>query len=102
LNAALTHRSELLGEAARDHSHWVFPVLVENPSEVVSHLRAEGFDATTRSSFIAIDEGQDISSINSKQFTERVVFLPIDYPMTSAELDRLGNSFLEVAHLKKA
>jgi dTDP-4-amino-4,6-dideoxygalactose transaminase len=42
------------GRAAPLRTHWVFPVQARDPARLVARLRSAGFDATRRSSLVAI------------------------------------------------
>jgi dTDP-4-amino-4,6-dideoxygalactose transaminase len=80
---------EVFGRAATDRKHWVFAVGSSEPAHLVRDLRAAGFDATTRSSLVAVvptDGGDAPPAI--REMLERVVFVPIAPNATRAERAR--------------
>lgn len=74
------------GRAARDRTHWVFPVATSSPGAVIESLRKAGFDATAATSSIAaIDAPGDRSHLRpekSIRLMKQVVFVPV-YPELS-------------------
>ena len=60
------------------HVHWVFPILCDNPQELVDRLRAEGFDATRCATMVPIAESQP----RLEKSFGRLVYLPFspDHP----------------------
>jgi dTDP-4-amino-4,6-dideoxygalactose transaminase len=80
------------GRAARDRTHWVFPVLTPNPAPLVASLLRSGFDAATGTSGIAaVDtppDRPDLEPENAKRMLAELVFLPV-YPELEREVDRL-------------
>ncbi len=82
LPAGLVHS----GRAARDRTHWVFPVATSSPGAVIESLRKAGFDATAATSSIAaIDAPGDRSHLRpekSIRLMKQVVFVPV-YPELS-------------------
>lgn len=71
LRSALLPTVPLVGGSARRRDHWVVGVESAEPAELVERLRAAGFDATRRSSLVALG-GERTSAL-----TERLVFLPL-------------------------
>jgi perosamine synthetase len=71
------------GRAAKDRTHWVFPVACPDPTRAVDIFRAAGFDVTTATTSIAAvpppDDRADLRPDAAMRFMEEAVFLPV-YP----------------------
>jgi dTDP-4-amino-4,6-dideoxygalactose transaminase len=71
------------GRAARDHTHWVFPVASRTPGRLIETLRNAGFDATAATSSIASinppSDRPELRPEESIRLMEQVVFVPV-YP----------------------
>ncbi|MCA8976242.1 MAG: aminotransferase class V-fold PLP-dependent enzyme [Planctomycetes bacterium] len=63
------------------HHYWVFPILCDNPAEVVTALRAHGFDATQNATLAPIADALP----RLEAAFARIVYLPFagDYPATA-------------------
>lgn len=75
-----------LGMLGESPTHWVYAIVVENPTELVQRLWAAGFDATSHSSLVPVDP----NNIALRKLVSHTVFLPIDPPMSRRELNRMG------------
>lgn len=92
--AALPPGLERPGSSLHDSTHWVFPVVADDPDGLVEALRQAGFDATRGTSAIAaIDppaEHEARAPVEARRLLGGIVFLPV-YPELSDEtLDRLA------------
>jgi perosamine synthetase len=71
------------GRAAKDRTHWVFPISVRDPKRTIELLRDAGFDATAATSSIAaIEPPRDRPDLQPKaaaRLMASVVFVPV-YP----------------------
>jgi len=67
------------------HAHWVFPILCDNPQEVVDRLRAGGFDATRHATMIPIAENQPLL----ERSFDRLVYLPFSPDHSDEVRDRI-------------
>jgi perosamine synthetase len=80
------------GRAARDRTHWVFPVVTPEPRALVASLFRDGFDAATGTSGIAAvdapDSRPDLAPENARRMLAELVFLPV-YPELEREVERL-------------
>jgi perosamine synthetase len=89
---ALPHNLAHPGRAARDRTHWVFPVVTENREQLVGSLLRTGFDAASRTSGIAAVEAPaerpDLEPENARRLLAELVFLPV-YPEMERDVDRL-------------
>jgi len=64
------------------HTHWVFPIVVDRPPQVVAGLRRAGFDATQGASLSVVAPPADrpwLEPAAARDVLARVVFLPL-YP----------------------
>jgi FAD/FMN-containing dehydrogenase len=76
-----------LGSAARFHSYWVFPVLVDAPERFAAALRTYGFDATTAGSALSVIEpppgGKLAPAEKLRAAYRKLLYLPV-YPAVPA------------------
>jgi len=87
----------VVGGQNHTHTFWVLPIRVANPGEVIATLRAAGFDATARSSMIAVPRKNGTASISeSERWLQEVVYLPSSDYMPEAEWRRLVTTLLQV------
>ena len=92
--AGLPATIERPGSSISDSTHWVFPVVTDEPDGLVADLQAAGFDATRGTSAIAaVDPGSGgHQPTEAQRLLAGVVFLPV-YPELSDEtLDRLASA----------
>lgn len=76
-----------LGGQASRRTHWLFPVVVDDPDALVLAGRAAGFDLTRGSStLVSLDPG----CARATAAMSGVVYLPAYAEMGDAALDRLG------------
>jgi dTDP-4-amino-4,6-dideoxygalactose transaminase len=92
--AALPASLERPGSSHRDSTHWVFPVVVDDPDRLVAALRAAGFDAARGTSAIAaVDAPADrpeLDPAEARRLLAGVVFLPVYPELSESALDRLA------------
>ena len=78
------------------HTHWLFPVAVGNPDEVITALRAQGFDATAGSStLIGLEnhsDHEDIDTELSKRLMSHIVYVPISQYVPEADIARCARA----------
>ncbi len=82
-------RPELLESA---HTFWLFPLLHEQPEQLMRHLRAHGFDTTQRGSLqvVAPPAGEEAHECCvAEDLLNRTVFLPCYPEMTLEAIDRM-------------
>jgi perosamine synthetase len=73
------------------HSHWAFPIVVDEPQRVLEALRSEGFDAATlgRSTTVAAPPDRpELDPMQARRTLEKLVVLPCYAAMPDAELRR--------------
>jgi hypothetical protein len=91
--AAALRSDERPGDAARDHTYWVFPVVASSPARTVASLRRAGFDASARTSAISVvaapEDRPDLVPAKAELLLRQLVFLPA-YPQIGDDLDRLA------------
>lgn len=82
------------GRSAGFHSHWTFPVLVDDPEALVAHLWRRGFDATRGSWSLypvpAAAERPDVAAPQAAGAMGRVVYLPVHPGVSERDLSRLA------------
>ena len=82
------------GTQARDHMHWVFPVCSPAPDRLVALLRRAGYDASAKTSAIAVvpapADRSDLYPEAAARMLRDVVFLPV-YPQLGEDLARLAD-----------
>ncbi len=77
-----------------DHSHWVFPVLTQDPAAVIAELAKAGFDATQGSSLRVIDPPEDRPQLDpqtTREVLAGMVFLPLYPEMPRHDIQRLAD-----------
>jgi dTDP-4-amino-4,6-dideoxygalactose transaminase len=86
LLAALGPEAEVVGRPAPERQHWVFAVACDEPAQLVRALRAAKFDATARSSLVAVapDDGGPAPA-PSRRLLERLVYVPLAPEATEDE-----------------
>jgi perosamine synthetase len=111
--ARLEHRAErgkrlarqlphgtVVGAENASHTYWALPVRVANQQEVLTALRAAGFDATARSSLVAVCDS-NIASADRRRaaWLDDTVFLPNGDDMPDREWQRMSEVLREVARV---
>jgi len=94
--ASLLGGVERPGSAAHEHTHWVFPILHDDPRGLVEHLWAHGFDATQGASSMGVvapaEGGEDAPAREAASVFERLVYLPFDTVGDECDLVRLAEA----------
>jgi FAD/FMN-containing dehydrogenase len=89
-----------LGNAARFHSYWVFPVLVEAPERFAAALRTYGFDATTAGSALSVIEpplgGKLAPPEKLRAAYRKLLYLPVYPAVPASARARLQNALHEI------
>lgn len=79
------------GAGVAEHTHWLFPVLVSRPDELMAFLWKRGFDATRgTSSLTAVEaaaERPDVQAPRAAGIMARLLFVPV-YPEIPAPARR--------------
>jgi hypothetical protein len=83
--ASLPAGAEVLGRAAPERHHWVFALGCDEPAQLVRRLRRAGFDATARSSLVAVGADEDLAPEANRRLLERLVYVPLAPAATPAE-----------------
>jgi len=82
-----------VGGGAFDHSHWLFPILVEGPA-VIDAVRAAGFDAARKASSvsaIAAPAGEpDLEPHFAREVMSRLVFVPAYPELPAGSLEAMA------------
>ncbi|MHC4405107.1 MAG: DegT/DnrJ/EryC1/StrS family aminotransferase [Planctomycetota bacterium] len=80
------------------HTHWVFPILVDEPKRVISTLRAAGFDATQGESMCVVAppaDRPDLDPGDARDALSRIVFLPLYPEMSRRAVRRMAQVLLD-------
>jgi dTDP-4-amino-4,6-dideoxygalactose transaminase len=93
--AALLPEGLHVGGYALDHSHWLFPVLGDDPDALIAAARSVGFDAARSASSVkpvtAPDSRPDLDPVCARKMMERLVFLPAYPELPPGALQRLAS-----------
>jgi dTDP-4-amino-4,6-dideoxygalactose transaminase len=79
------------------HTHWVLPVLVDDPPRVMAGLRRAGFDATQGHSLCVVDPPDDRPELEppvARHVLAHLVFLPFYPEMPPASIERMAQVLL--------
>lgn len=92
LHARIGNAAKVPGFQSRPHNQWVFPILVDDPGQMISSLRSEGFDATQGQSLVVVEglPGRQGSANTATSVLEKMVFLPCYPGISSHVLDRMA------------
>lgn len=88
------------GREATPHNSWVFPILVENPAEVIVALRQRGIDATQGHSMCIVAPPANRPQLAAHVATNslaKIVYLPIYPEMPDRALEVMARVVREVA-----
>lgn len=87
------------GEGVGLHTHWVFPVLDDDPHGPMRRLRSLGFDSTRATTSLGVVESPperpDVRAAASEALVARMLFVPAYPEIPEAELRRLGAALRE-------
>jgi dTDP-4-amino-4,6-dideoxygalactose transaminase len=100
LNKLLEPRVLCAGRAATPHNSWVFPILVENPLEVIAALRQAGFDATQGHSMCVVPPPENRPQLDAQHAVcalAKIVYLPIYPEMPDRAFEVMSRVLLDVA-----
>jgi dTDP-4-amino-4,6-dideoxygalactose transaminase len=82
------------GDQAADHTHWVFPILHEQPEALLRTLWSQGFDGTRgASSLCVVDPPVDrpeLDPTEARAAFERLLYLPVSPRLSQRHLERLA------------
>ena len=90
---ALQVAYDLPGRSQPRLTHWLFPVVADDPQGLVADLRTEGFDASRgTSALVAVPAPPgrpEAEPVAARRILERVVFLPVYPELPDRDLRRL-------------
>ena len=82
------------GAEATDHTHWVFPILHEEPEALQQSLWGKGFDATRgATSLCVVDPPADrpeLEPVEARQAFQRLLYLPVYAGLSQRCIRRLA------------
>ncbi len=100
----LRRRVSCPGADTRPHTYWVFPLVVDDPKELMERLVGEGFDTTQGQSMCVVQPPTDRPQSRAgaaERLLKNVVFLPFYPELTSAESKRMAEVVLNGANRRR-
>ena len=97
LGRLLNHQVACPAATVVPHTHWVFPILVDNPQQVLAGLRRAGFDATQGQSLWVVAAPGDrpwLEPTAAREVLSHVVFLPLYPEMSNQAVRRMAQAVL--------
>ena len=89
------------GSAALAHTHWIFPLLVSNPEELMCFLWDRGFDATRGTSSLglveAVPERPEVQPEMARELLAQLLFLPVYPEVPGPKREMLTQALAEFA-----
>jgi len=87
----------LIGASNEQHTHWVLPIEVPEPSSFVEKLRGNGFDATSKASSLVkfTDENILLEAENELEL-ENLIYIPMNLSMGDNRAKRLNQLLLAI------
>ncbi len=85
---------------AAPHNSWVFPILVENPAEVIAALRENRFDATQGHSMCVVappPDHRERQAVRAARILSKIVYLPLYPELPDSSLARMAQVVLATA-----
>lgn len=92
LAASLRDTVSCPGAAVVPHTYWVFPILVEQPGQMLEHLTRAGFDATQGQSLCVVHSPADRlgqRATAAENLLAKVIFLPFYPEMPASQSQRM-------------
>lgn len=91
LRACLHPDVRLLGACCPLRTHWVFPVVCADPTALRTRLREQGFDATSRSSLVAVAHPDGRTCPHATAALASLVYVPLPRRRSTVTHRRLGD-----------
>ncbi|HBL29224.1 MAG TPA: aminotransferase DegT [Acidobacteria bacterium] len=89
------------GDRAARHTHWVFPILNENPVALVNTLWKQGFDATRGASSLHVvgppADRPELAPVEAERTMERLLYLPVYPEVPQRTAGRLATALAKIA-----
>jgi perosamine synthetase len=81
-----------IGHLNQKNTNWVIPIQCQHPEEMIRHLRANGYDATSKaSSLVRLSTSTAIAVEKTDELSlTQLVYLPMDISMSLPERIQLG------------
>jgi perosamine synthetase len=80
-----------IGHLNQKNTNWVIPIQCQHPEEMIRHLRANGYDATSKaSSLIRLPNLTATAEKTDELSLAQLVYLPMDISMSLPERIQLG------------
>lgn len=87
-------RVQVLGIDAEHRGWWQFALLSDEPSELITRLRAAGFDATAGASRLRCPEAEAARTPRASAAMRSIVYVPAYADLPPVELERLADLLL--------
>lgn len=98
--AAALPAGMVVGGRNETHTFWVMPLRVANAAEMLAALRRAGFDATSRSSLVAVRHPESAAQTeNTEAWLAETIFLPNGHDIPDSEWRRMTLILRDVARL---
>jgi dTDP-4-amino-4,6-dideoxygalactose transaminase len=88
------------GWASAEHTYWVFPVLVDESSRLISALRRAGFDGSSAHSMCVVPpppNRPEQRAVMAENILPRIVYLPYCSALPRSEMERMADVVRAVA-----
>jgi len=88
------------GAASTPHSHWVFPLRVDDPPTAIAALARSGFDATQGQSLVVVDPPDDrpeLDPLVTRDTMKKVIYLPCYPELPPEAISRLAAAIAPLA-----
>ena len=88
------------GAASTPHSHWVFPLKVDDPPSAIAALARAGFDATQGQSLVVVDPPDDrpeLDPLVTRDTMKKVIYLPCYPELPPEAIGRLAAAIAPLA-----
>ena len=96
----LAGRIECPGARMVGHTHWVFPVLADDPDRLIAALAKAGFDATRNQSLVVVTPADDrpwLDPGTARAMLARTVFVPLYAAMPTKAIRRMAEVILQTS-----
>jgi dTDP-4-amino-4,6-dideoxygalactose transaminase len=87
------------GERAAFHSHWIFPIQVSAPDELMRFLWRKGFDATRGASSLHVVDApsgrKELTPTQAQDAMQHLLYVPVYPEATQRDIERLAQATIE-------
>lgn len=93
------------GKKATNHSYWVFPIMSENPDNLIKYLWTLGIDATRGASSlyaVPVTTSTCHLPVNAIKIISHIVYLPIYHGISPSELRKISSAVIKYESMQEA